>query len=154
MNKINICKANVQDAPIILEIQKQAYISEAELNNDFNIPPLTQTLEELIAEFDNKLILKIVKDDQIIGSGQAQLHGSTCHIGRMAVKSEFKGQGIGSQLLSTLESSFIEADRVELFTGKQSKANLAMYARRGYEVFKQEKLGQTQVVFLYKNLNQ
>ncbi|OHU85685.1 MULTISPECIES: GNAT family N-acetyltransferase [Pseudoalteromonas] len=141
------------DAPIILQIQKEAYISEAQLHNDFKIPPLTQSLAELESEFNNMCILKVIWDGQIIGSGQVKLNGSTSHIGRMAVKNSFKGQGVGSKLLSALEQFYPEANRVELFTGINSKANLSMYERRGYRRIKEGTLGKTTVVFLGKSLN-
>lgn len=42
-----IKKAEVSDAEEILSLQKLAYKSEAELYNDFNIPPPVQTLKEI-----------------------------------------------------------------------------------------------------------
>ncbi|KPZ52648.1 MULTISPECIES: GNAT family N-acetyltransferase [Pseudoalteromonas] len=150
---MEICEAKIEDAAIILQIQKEAYVSEAELHNDFNIPPLTQSLAELECEFNNKCILKVVLNGKIVGSGQVKLNGSTSHIGRMAIKGNYKGLGIGSKLLSALELAYPEADRVELFTGINSKANLNMYERRGYRRIKEETLGKTTVVFLDKVLN-
>jgi hypothetical protein len=38
-------EATVSDAEEILALQKLAYQSEAEIYNDFGIPPLVQTLE-------------------------------------------------------------------------------------------------------------
>ena len=70
----------------------------------------------------------------------------------MAVWPELHGQGVGSKLLSSLETIFPEANRVELFTGEFSASNLAMYKRRGYSEFKTAKLGKTRVVFLERNL--
>ncbi len=88
---MDICQAIVDDAPEILELQKSAYISEAELHNDFSIPPLTQSIENLKVSFNKKTILKIVVDNKIVASGQAELIGDTCHIGRMAVWPFLKG---------------------------------------------------------------
>jgi len=42
---MKIGDATVADAEHILELQKLAYISEAEIYNDYNIPPLIQTLQ-------------------------------------------------------------------------------------------------------------
>lgn len=42
-----ITAASPADAAAILALQKLAYQSEARLYNDFSIPPLLQTLEEL-----------------------------------------------------------------------------------------------------------
>lgn len=149
---MDVLEASIEDAAVILAIQREAYISEAKLHDDFNIPPLTQTLAELKAEFGQKRIVKILVDGEVVASGQARLFNSTCQIGRMAVKPHLKGRGIGSTLLTALESSFKEAKRIELFTGINSAANLAMYKRKGYEPFKQDKLGDTIVVFLEKSL--
>jgi hypothetical protein len=42
---------------------------EGERYNDFTLPPLTQTLEEIQADFQKMVFLKAVIDDKIIGSG-------------------------------------------------------------------------------------
>ena len=152
LKNLDIRNADVSDAPAILELQKVAYQSEAELHNDFNIPPLTQTLEELCEDFHHKTILKVMDDERLIGSGQVRYDGvsHSSHIGRMAIRPELQGQGIGTKLMSTLESIYPEAKRIEIFTGEHSVANLTMYQRRGYQAFKQLKLGNTTVIFLEK----
>lgn len=91
---MKILPATPCDADEILALQKQAYYSEAVLNNDFSIPPLTQTLEQLRAEFAHKCILKVVVDDQIVGSGQVKLDKASALIGRVIVRPDFWGQGI------------------------------------------------------------
>ncbi len=53
-----IAPATIDDAPAILDLQKLAYHSEAILYRDWSIPPLTQTLAELRAEFTDWKILK------------------------------------------------------------------------------------------------
>lgn len=149
---MKVCEATLKDASDILALQRAAYISEAKLHNDFNIPPLTQTLEELKAEFNKKKILKVVINNKLAASGQVELIEATCHIGRMAVWPELKGQGIGSKLLMSLENVFPSAHRVELFTGVNSQANLTMYANRGYSEFKRDSLGATIIIFMEKFL--
>jgi hypothetical protein len=52
--EIPIIKASLEDAAQILALQKVAYQSEAALYNDWTIPPLTQTLPQLEAEFDTR----------------------------------------------------------------------------------------------------
>ena len=147
-------QANPSDSKEILELQKAAYLSEAELHNDFEIPPLTQTLDELINDFKFKKFIKILDGSKIIASGQARLEKDTCHIGRMAVWPEWQGKGIGSKLLAELEKVYPEATRFELFTGEKSASNLSMYCRRGYTEYKRALLGKTTIVFLEKYVNQ
>ena len=145
---MNVEYAEVSDAEEILALQKLAYRSEAELHDDYNIPPLTQTLEELISDFGIKTILKIEYMGKIIASGQSYLTENRCHIGRMVVHPDFQGQGIGSILMSELEGAFPGSSEYEIFTGEKSSRNLGMYERRGYHRFKTAKLGKTNVIFL------
>ena len=58
MKNQNISEAFVEDAAVILALQQVAYQSEAKIYNDFRIPPLTQTLEELKNDFANAVFLK------------------------------------------------------------------------------------------------
>ena len=69
-------QATRQDAEEILQLQRIAYQSEAELNQEWNIPPLTESLEDTLAAFDRQLFLKafIDKDSRrIVGSVRAHL---------------------------------------------------------------------------------
>ena len=44
---MQIERANLEDLPEILALQKMAFSSESKLHGDLQIPPLTETLEEL-----------------------------------------------------------------------------------------------------------
>jgi len=72
MNTYNITKAELEDLKEILDLQYLAYQSEAELFGNKDIPPLKQTLDEVIEEFNSGTILKMTGDDGvIIGSVRA-----------------------------------------------------------------------------------
>jgi len=133
-------QADSGDAGVILDIQKTAYQSEAELHNDFNIPPLNQTLEEIREDFDRQFFLRAVVDGEIVGSVRAYEEEGTCYIGRLIVRPEHQGRGIGTMLMQEIEESFSQAERFELFTGHRSERNLHLYDKLGYEVFKEEPL--------------
>ena len=55
-----------QDLPEILAVQKAAFEAEAQLVNDWNIPPLTQTLDELADDWRKGIMLKAVNEDGTI----------------------------------------------------------------------------------------
>ncbi len=65
---IDILQAQKKDLAAILQLQKDCYLSEAEIYNDFQIQPLTQDLESLDKEFENSIILKSVINGEIVGS--------------------------------------------------------------------------------------
>jgi hypothetical protein len=44
-----------------------AYQSEAELNDDWTIPPLTEPLPEIMSEFEAKVFPKAMCADKIVG---------------------------------------------------------------------------------------
>ena len=90
MKNLLIKRARVEDAEAILALQKLAYLSEAEIYNNKSIPPLTQTLEEIRAEFDHQIFLKALIEGRIIGSVRAFQTQETCHIGRLVVHPDFK----------------------------------------------------------------
>lgn len=135
-----ISRAQINDAPEILALQKLAYQSEAELYNDYNLPPLVQTPAELKAELEEVVCLKAVQGGRIIGSVRAREQEGTCHIGRLIVHPAWQGQGLGQKLMAAIEAEFPEAERFELFTGFLSQRNLRFYARQGYERFANKKL--------------
>jgi len=109
MKNLLIKRARVEDAEAILALQKLAYLSEAEIYNNKSIPPLTQTLEEIRAEFDHQIFLKALIEGRIIGSVRAFQTQETCHIGRLVVHPDFQNWGIGSQLMNEIENAFQKA---------------------------------------------
>jgi len=143
--------AHLDDAQDVLDLQKLAYQSEAALYDDYSIPPLTQTLEQIQADFRQQVVLKALVDGRIVGSVRGYLLDGTCHIGRLIVHPDFQNRGIGQKLLSRIEEHFDQAHRYELFTGDRSKRNLYLYTKFGYRVFRAERLSEkTTIVFLEK----
>jgi phosphoribosylanthranilate isomerase len=139
---IRIEPARIGDAADILALQKLAYQSEAELNQDFSIPPLTQTQVEIESEFAFKHFLKATTEARIIGSVRGELRDDTCHIGRVIVHPEAQNRGIGSRLLRAIEEQFPQAKRFELFTSDRSERNLYLYRKLVYREFKREPLNE------------
>jgi len=135
---MRIALAVVKDAEAILELQKLCYQSEAAINNDYTIPPLTQTLESMREEFDAKVVLKAIEKSRIIGSIRGFVKDDTCYVGRVIVHPDFQNRGFGKKLLGAIEMVFQRARRFELFTSGRSEKNLALYASIGYREFKRE----------------
>ena len=140
LENMNILQATIDDAEEILQIQKLAYQSEAELYGDYDIPPLKQTVEELRDQFKNHVILKAVSGAAIIGTVRAYEENGTCHIGRLAVNPGHQNRGVGTALMKVIEGCF-NPQRFELFTGSKSVKNLHLYEKLGYTLYKKEKHG-------------
>ena len=130
--------ADINDAEAILQLQRTAYQSEAKIYNDFEIPPLTETLSQLRALFSSHVFLKATVDGKIVGSVRANIHNGSCHIGRLIVDPKYQNRGIGTQLLAEIERKYPACRRFELFTGIKSQRNIRLYEKAGYRAFKTE----------------
>lgn len=137
IDKISISKAEIIDLPQILSLQKLAFQSEAVLYNNYNIDPLTQTIESIIADFNSYTFLKAVFDNKIVGSIKARAEEHHCWIGRLMVSPDFRRKGIGRRLLIEAENIFPNIDFCYLFTGNRSIDNMRLYQSVGYEVFEE-----------------
>lgn len=133
---IEIRQAILEDVPDIMSLQRLAYQSEALLYNDFAIPPLSQTIEELSAEFQSSYVLKAISGKTLIGSVRARTDGEACSIGRLIVHPDYQRRGIGSKLMSRIEELFPSVHRFELFTGSLSDGNIRLYKKLGYCPFR------------------
>ncbi len=139
-DNIQIEKAKVEDAAEILALQKLSYLSEAEIIDDFTIPPLQQTIAEILSEFDYQLFLKAKQNNKIIGSVRAFIKEGTCYIGKLIVHPDQQNSGLEKRLLNEIEKRFTNSERYEIFTGEKSDHNQHFYKKRGYMTFKSEKL--------------
>jgi len=143
--------ATVDEAEEILSLQRLAYQSEAEIYDDFTIPPLKQTLKEIKKDFETQVFLKATLNGRIIGSVRAFLREGTCYIGRLIVHPDFQNQGIGKRLMANIEEMFKGAHRFEIFTGHRSERNLYLYEKLGYQRFKTVMVNENlTIVFLEK----
>jgi GNAT superfamily N-acetyltransferase len=136
----NIKKAPIDGIGEILQLQKQAYLSEADLYNDYDIKPLLQTLDDIKQDFLNQIFLKAIIDNKtttiIVGSVRAYKQKDTVCIGRLAVRPAYQNKGIGAKLMISMEDLFGSVRRFELFTGHKSMKNIYLYQKLGYREFK------------------
>lgn len=142
-----IHKAEQNDLQEILQLQYHAYQSEAELFGNKDIPPLKQTLSEVIDEFNNGIILKMVIDNRIIGSVRAKEENGTVYIGKLMVHPDYRCKGYGSKLLLEIERCFPKK-RYELFTSTRSIDNIRLYQKMGYIIFNRKAVND-ELVFVY-----
>jgi GNAT superfamily N-acetyltransferase len=130
--ELTIDAAEPADAGELLTVQRAAYLAEAALYNDFSLPPLHESVEEIRAAIARVTVLKAVAGTRIVGAVRGRAEGGTCHVGRLAVAPDLQGNGIGTALLRAIEQRFPGVPRFELFTGGRSEDNLRLYRRLGY----------------------
>ena len=136
--QVEIVRAAPADAEEILALQHLAYEVEARLYDDWSLPPMTQTVDELRQEFEDMVILKACADGVIVGSVRGRQTEDGCYIGRIMVHPDHRRQGLATRLMLEIEEYFPAVARFHLFTGSKSSGNLMLYLSLGYEVVGEE----------------
>lgn len=123
----------------LLTLQRAAYVTEAQLHNDLQLPPLTQSLDDLAKELSLPELTAIgLRTDAgrlaaavRLRVGAPQTHAA--ELGRLVVAPDLQGRGLGSRLLRIVEQRLpAEVTELRLFTGEHSAGNLRLYTRFRY----------------------
>src|SRR5690606_644385 len=126
--QVRIDVVSVADAGELLTVRRAAFVTEAQLYDDPNIPALTQTLEELQVDLESEDVVTLGawQGHRLIGSIRVGLDGDKATMGRLAVVPDLQGKGIGTQLLFAVLGHLPDSTtEVWVFTGQNSKHNIA-----------------------------
>ena len=137
-NSVQVAIASIDDAEKILEIQKAAFLGQARIYNNYQLPPLTQNLESIKNEFNEKTFLKIQIGNQIIASVRFKDADGYVTIDRLVVKPEYQNQGFGTTMLREIEARVPDAITFQLFTGNKSTRNIQLYEKNGFKVIESQ----------------
>ena len=150
-------RLGVEDAGELLTLQRAAYVTEAQLNDDVRIPPLTQTLDQLRAELASPSVQAwgVRRGGRLVAAVRLRVLGDgTVEVGRLVVAPDLQGHGLGSGLLAAAETLAPSGTvALHLFTGERSEANLRLYRRHGYVETHRTPAGGHELVHLVKRLS-
>ncbi|WP_136519270.1 GNAT family N-acetyltransferase [Cellulomonas telluris] len=152
---LEIRPVTAEDAGELLTLRRAAFVTEAQQYGDPRIPPLTQTLEELVADLgaDGVITLGAWQGHRLIGSIRVLVEGTKATLGRFAVAPDLQGRGIGTELLTAILPYLPEGiEEVWVFTGRDSVHNIALYNKAGYEHQHDQTAGDLTYAYLRKLL--
>jgi ribosomal protein S18 acetylase RimI-like enzyme len=152
---VRVAKVTLVDAGELLTLRRAAFVSEAQLYNDPNIPALTQTLDELTADLQSDAVITLGAwtGHRLVGSIRVGIEGDKANLGRLAVAPDVQGHGIGTTLLFAVLKYLPETTKeVWVFTGQDSKQNIALYNKAGYEHEYDQTAGDLTYAYLRKVL--
>jgi GNAT superfamily N-acetyltransferase len=126
-------RLGVADAGEVLTLQRAAYVTEARAHDDFDLPPLLETLDETRAALSSGLSWGVRENGRLVASVRLTVTGHVGVIGRLVVAPDRQGAGLGGALLLAAESMAPPPVTVfRLFTGSKSVGPLHLYAKHGY----------------------
>lgn len=145
--------ATEQDLEQILQLQKRAFHGQALIYNDFSLPPLTQTIDDLKKEFREKSIYKLKQDGKIIASIRCNIKDNILYIEKLIVDPDFQNRGIGTKIMTDIEKRYSSyVNRYSLFTGDKSARNIHLYKKLGYKEIRQEPTNRDfKLIYMEKN---
>jgi len=131
---VELVRLDLSDAEVarrILELQRSAYRVEADLVGSDDIPPLHETLEELVSS--GETFLGALVDGLIIGAISWRLHDLTLDIHRLVVDPTQFRNGIGASLVRAALVAERTATRAIVQTGAANDPARHLYISEGFE---------------------
>lgn len=141
------------DAGELLTLQRAAFVSEAQAHDDAHLPPLTETLDQLLAVLRDPACFAwgTRVSGRLIGSVRVLVRGAVAEVGRLAVAPDQQRRGLGRALMVAAEERLPpEVTTLRLFTGERSAGPLALYASLGYHETRRTPAGTHELVHLEK----
>jgi len=155
MEELRIDVVDATGAGELLTVRRAAFVTEAQLYGDPNIPALTQTLDELVEDLGRPDVVTIGGwiGPRLVGSIRVGLEANRALLGRLAVVPDQQRQGIGTKLImAVLQYLPEQTEEVWVFTGQDSKQNLSLYAKHGFEHQYDQNAGDLTYAYLRKIL--
>lgn len=157
MDELRIDVVPVEAAGELLTVRRAAFVTEAQLYNDPKLPALTQTFEQLVADLQREDVITIGGwiGPRLVGSVRVGLEEGRANLSRLAVVPDLQHRGIGTQLLMAVLGYLPEdTHEVWVFTGADSKQNLSLYAKQGFEHQYAQHAGDLTYAYLRKILGE
>lgn len=140
------------DVGEVYTVQRAAFVIEAQRYADPQLPPLIETVDDILTDLQTSVGLVSILDGRLVGSIRVRAQGDELHIGRLSVAPDLHGHGLGAELLLAAEQA-LPGRRAVLFTGDRSASNLHLYTTRGYlETGRTEVPGGVVLIYLAKEL--
>ena len=140
----------------LLTLRRAAFVTEAQQVGDPNIPPLTQTLQELREDVarEDVVTLGAWAGHRLVGSIRIEVEGNKATLGRLVVAPDQQGRGIGTSLLFALVPRLPESvEEIWVSTSRDSAQSISLYAEHGFEEQRDETAGALTQVYLRRVLH-
>jgi tRNA (guanine37-N1)-methyltransferase len=130
--------ATPADAPEILVLQMACWVPEARANATWTIPPLVETVDDVVASIGEWTTWVLRSADRLVASVRARVSPddpTVWQLSRLMVAPDLQGRGLGQAVLALAEDAAPpQVRRFWLNTGSQGGRNLRICRKAGYRV--------------------
>ena len=116
------------------DIQQRAFAEEGRRCETREIPPLTETIEEISEHIRHHTALVAKCDGVVVGTIRGLVADGVCTIRALAIDPAHQGRGMGASLLKALEVAHAQVAQFKLTTNTLMEGNVPFYERHGYRV--------------------
>ncbi len=126
------------DAPELLTLQRACWVPEGRANEAWDIPPLVETLDEVLAGLTAYRTWVWRIDGRLVASGRGRRavdDPTTWEVARLVVAPDLQGRGLGRAVMEFIEAQApADIRRFWINTGHRSDRNIRMYKKAGYRL--------------------
>ena len=130
---VHVRDATEADLEGLLTVQKAAFLRYTDFLEPQQLPPLTETIDQVRKDFSLKTILVSENGSEISGSVRYSIRAGVCIIERLSVLPRQQGKGVGRSLVAAVEGRAEgNAHKIYLETGLLAHNLLLFYTKLGY----------------------
>lgn len=133
---VSLCKANLDNAMTIHEMQVKAFMPLLEKYQDYDTNPANESLERIIARFNQPFTdYYLIKyfEDTVGGIRVVKLGNKSYRVSPIFILPEHQGKGIAQKVFARIEQIYHDAKLWELDTIMQEEGLCYLYEKLGYK---------------------
>lgn len=148
--EIKIQRTNINEAEVLLDIQREAFKEDLEKYQDYDTSPATESIEKLIRKINNSFHYTVFLDNTIIGGIEVRkLSETQFYLNRIYLSPTYHNQGIGTKLMKFVENEFSQALEWTLSTPYMNYRNHYFYENFGYKKISEHTITEKLILFDY-----
>ncbi|MEP6798662.1 MAG: GNAT family N-acetyltransferase, partial [Lapillicoccus sp.] len=136
MPGLRLTLATAADAPELIVLQRACWLPEGRAHETFDIPPMSESLEELRSSLAEWTTWVVRAAGRLVGSVRGRVSPddpTVWETGRLMVAPDLQGRGLGRALLAHSEAAAPgSVTGYWITTGNRSERNVRTYKKAGY----------------------
>jgi ribosomal protein S18 acetylase RimI-like enzyme len=154
-SSVTIRDARLEDAAVILDVQKEAFLPATRRYRELRLPPLLERIEDVEHDIREHTVLVAEEPGgRLLGAVRGRQGDECVYVGRLVVDPVAQRQGVATALMLELEGRFPDAQCFELFTGGLNEPGMGLYVKLGYREVRRERESELlEIVYLKKDVS-